>query len=203
MAARTPGVSLSNRLDRTGDCRGTSFSTISKRQVGVTKEDMDVHRRLDNSAGSVKRSEASRSYRWQLQNEREAKEKAERKVSELQVEIHHLREENGQLSLALLEQGMMGAEDSLLQSVESSLRKFHSFLDLLEDVGLGQLAAVAGLHRGDIASLLESATGGPSGTREMAEEGSRTTREDPRPSNEALLPGFNVPISTLSLLPGC
>ena len=54
---------------------------------------------------------------------------------QLQVEIRHLREENGQLSLALLEQGMMGAEDSLLQSVESSLRKFHSFLDLLEDVG--------------------------------------------------------------------
>uniref|UniRef100_UPI00358DEE95 centrosomal protein of 78 kDa-like isoform X2 n=1 Tax=Myxine glutinosa TaxID=7769 RepID=UPI00358DEE95 len=200
--ARTPGVSLSNRLDTTVNGRGTSHNTISKR-VGMTKEGMDVQRKFDNSAGSAKRSEASQSYRGQLQKEREAREKAERKVSEMQAEIRRLREENGQLSTALLEQGMPGAEESLLHSVESSLSKFHSFLDLLEDVGLGQLAAVAGLHRDDISSLLESATGGQGGTRQLAEEGSLTTREEPRRSNAALLPGPKVPVSTWSLLPGC
>lgn len=43
-----------------------------------------------------------------------------------------------------------GEDDALLESIEESFRKFHGFLDLLRDAGLGQLCTLVGLSPQDL-----------------------------------------------------
>lgn len=55
-------------------------------------------------------------------------------------------------------------DEAVLQSIESSFTKFHAFLDLLKDAGLGQLASVAGIDQSDFGLLSRpqlSSTVGP------------------------------------------
>lgn len=40
-------------------------------------------------------------------------------------------------------------DEGVLGSIENSFRKFHAFLDLLKDAGLGQLATMAGIDQSD------------------------------------------------------
>lgn len=44
-------------------------------------------------------------------------------------------------------------DEAVLESIESSFTKFHAFLDLLQDAGLGQLASMAGIDKSDFQPL--------------------------------------------------
>ncbi|XP_044513165.1 centrosomal protein of 78 kDa [Gracilinanus agilis] len=88
----------------------------------------------------------------QLKAERIMRVKADKRVTELELENSQLRNINFSLSEALHAQSlatMILEDDGVLGSIESSFQKFHAFLDLLKDAGLGQLATVAGINQSD------------------------------------------------------
>ncbi|XP_040844733.1 centrosomal protein of 78 kDa isoform X3 [Ochotona curzoniae] len=88
----------------------------------------------------------------QLKEERVVRLKADQRVSELEQENAQLRNINFSLSEALHAQSLTNMildDEGVLGSIENSFRKFHAFLDLLKDAGLGQLAAVAGIDQSD------------------------------------------------------
>ncbi|XP_074052800.1 centrosomal protein of 78 kDa isoform X2 [Macrotis lagotis] len=88
----------------------------------------------------------------QLKVERIMRIKADKRVTELELENSQLRNMNFSLSEALHAQSlatMILEDDGVLGSIETSFQKFHAFLDLLKDAGLGQLATVAGINQSD------------------------------------------------------
>ncbi|XP_032164101.1 centrosomal protein of 78 kDa isoform X3 [Mustela erminea] len=88
----------------------------------------------------------------QLKEERVIRLKADKRVSELEHENAQLRNINFSLSEALHAQsltGMMLDDEGVLGSIENSFQKFHAFLDLLKDAGLGQFATMAGIDQSD------------------------------------------------------
>ncbi|XP_027695278.1 centrosomal protein of 78 kDa-like isoform X1 [Vombatus ursinus] len=88
----------------------------------------------------------------QLKAERIMRVKADKRVTELELENSQLRNINFSLSEALHAQSlatMILEDDGVLGSIETSFQKFHAFLDLLKDAGLGQLATVAGINQSD------------------------------------------------------
>uniref|UniRef100_A0A3P8TS93 Centrosomal protein 78 n=1 Tax=Amphiprion percula TaxID=161767 RepID=A0A3P8TS93_AMPPE len=95
--------------------------------------------------------------RLRLAEERRARLKAESRLMEYELENARLRDANHSLSEALAATGSVSAppafsaleDDAVLESIESSFTKFHAFLDLLKDAGLGQLASMAGIDRSD------------------------------------------------------
>uniref|UniRef100_A0A8C2XCR2 Centrosomal protein 78 n=1 Tax=Cyclopterus lumpus TaxID=8103 RepID=A0A8C2XCR2_CYCLU len=74
-----------------------------------------------------------------------------------ELENARLRDTNLSLSEALAATGSASAppalgaleDEAVLESIESSFTKFHAFLDLLKDAGLGQLASLAGIDKSD------------------------------------------------------
>ncbi|NWJ11178.1 CEP78 protein, partial [Crypturellus undulatus] len=91
-----------------------------------------------------------------LKEERRARVKAEERIMELEVENARLRNLNISLSEVLHAQSvtnMILEDDGVLGSIENSFQKFHAFLDLLKDAGLGQLAALAGIDQSDFGLL--------------------------------------------------
>ncbi|XP_072216506.1 centrosomal protein of 78 kDa-like [Excalfactoria chinensis] len=91
-----------------------------------------------------------------LKEERRARVKAEEQIIELEVENARLRNLNTSLSEALRMQSvtnMILEDEGVLGSIENSFQKFHAFLDLLKDAGLGQLAVLAGTDRSDFGLL--------------------------------------------------
>uniref|UniRef100_A0A671UA24 Centrosomal protein 78 n=1 Tax=Sparus aurata TaxID=8175 RepID=A0A671UA24_SPAAU len=86
-----------------------------------------------------------------------------RQFENLQYELENgrLRDTNLSLSEALASVGSASAipaisafeDDAVLESIESSFTKFHAFLDLLKDAGLGQLASMAGIDKSDFQPL--------------------------------------------------
>uniref|UniRef100_A0A8C7BIH9 Centrosomal protein of 78 kDa n=1 Tax=Neovison vison TaxID=452646 RepID=A0A8C7BIH9_NEOVI len=81
------------------------------------------------------------SYNWELQA-----------ISCLEHENAQLRNINFSLSEALHAQSltsMMLDDEGVLGSIENSFQKFHAFLDLLKDAGLGQFATMAGIDQSD------------------------------------------------------
>nr|XP_020449404.1 centrosomal protein of 78 kDa isoform X2 [Monopterus albus] len=99
--------------------------------------------------------------RLRLAEERRARLKAESRLMEYELENARLRDANHSLSVALAATGSASApaafsaleDEAVLQSIENSFTKFHAFLDLLEDAGLGQLASVAGIGKSDFQPL--------------------------------------------------
>ncbi|XP_068616932.1 centrosomal protein of 78 kDa [Brachionichthys hirsutus] len=98
--------------------------------------------------------------RLQLTEERRARLKAESRVMEFEMENARLRNTNLSLSEALNATGSASAhcasgleDEVVLQSIENSFSKFHAFLDLLRDAGLGQLPSIAGIDKSDFQSL--------------------------------------------------
>ncbi|NWS22021.1 CEP78 protein, partial [Pachyramphus minor] len=92
-----------------------------------------------------------------LKEEQRAREKAEERVTELEIENARLRNLNISLSEVLHAQSVTSTileDEGVLGSIENSFQKFHAFLDLLKDAGLGQLAVLAGIDQSDF-SLLE------------------------------------------------
>ncbi|XP_031458244.1 centrosomal protein of 78 kDa isoform X1 [Phasianus colchicus] len=91
-----------------------------------------------------------------LKEERRARVTAEERVTELEVENARLRNLNTSLSEALRAQSvtnMILEDEGVLGSIENSFQKFHAFLDLLKDAGLGQLAVLAGIDQSDFGLL--------------------------------------------------
>ncbi|XP_035877664.1 centrosomal protein of 78 kDa isoform X3 [Phyllostomus discolor] len=88
----------------------------------------------------------------QLKEERVIRLKADKRVSELEHENAQLRNINFSLSEALQAHSLTSMildDEGVLGSIENSFQKFHAFLDLLKDAGLGQLATIAGIDSSD------------------------------------------------------
>ncbi|KAM6034770.1 centrosomal protein of 78 kDa isoform 1-T1 [Theristicus caerulescens] len=91
-----------------------------------------------------------------LKEEQRARVKAEERKMELEIENARLRNLNISLSEALHAQSvtnMILEDEGVLGSIENSFQKFHAFLDLLKDAGLGQLAVLAGIDQSDFGLL--------------------------------------------------
>ncbi|XP_039234968.1 centrosomal protein of 78 kDa isoform X2 [Pipra filicauda] len=91
-----------------------------------------------------------------LKEEQIAREKAEERVTELEIENARLRNLNISLSEVLQAQSVTSTileDEGVLGSIENSFQKFHAFLDLLKDAGLGQLAVLAGIDQSDFGLL--------------------------------------------------
>ncbi|KAM7077383.1 centrosomal protein of 78 kDa isoform 1-T2 [Ciconia maguari] len=91
-----------------------------------------------------------------LKEEQRARVKAEERVMELEIENARLRNLNISLSEVLHAQSvtnMILEDEGVLGSIENSFQKFHAFLDLLKDAGLGQLAVLAGIDQSDFGLL--------------------------------------------------
>ncbi|KAM9330713.1 centrosomal protein of 78 kDa-like [Gastrophryne carolinensis] len=89
-----------------------------------------------------------------LEEERKARLRADERIMELEVENSRLRQINRTLSEALETKNATSVlleDEGVLDSIEKSFHKFHAFLDLLKDAGLGQLASLAGIDQSDYA----------------------------------------------------
>ncbi|XP_043916808.1 centrosomal protein of 78 kDa isoform X2 [Protopterus annectens] len=90
--------------------------------------------------------------RLRLKEEQRARAKADERIMELEVENTRLRNINLSLSDALHTRSVTNSileDEGVLQSIETSFQKFHAFLDLLKDAGLGQFAVMAGIDQTD------------------------------------------------------
>ncbi|CAL8249210.1 unnamed protein product [Merluccius merluccius] len=153
--------------------------------VKVTKSPspVDLHDRLTKHQYQHVQMELEQCRR-SLAEERRARLRAESKLREHELENSRLRSLNHSLSEALVGGPGCGSaggpgcgpaglaasssaleDEAVLQSIESSFTKFHAFLDLLKDAGLGQLASVAGIDQSDFGLLsrpqLSSTVGQP------------------------------------------
>ncbi|KAM9262510.1 centrosomal protein of 78 kDa [Morus bassanus] len=91
-----------------------------------------------------------------LKEEQRVRIKAEERIMELEVENARLRNLNISLSEVLQAQSVTNKileDEGVLGSIENSFQKFHAFLDLLKDAGLGQLALLAGIDQSDFGLL--------------------------------------------------
>ncbi|XP_072716289.1 centrosomal protein of 78 kDa [Ciconia boyciana] len=91
-----------------------------------------------------------------LKEEQRARVKADERIMELEIENARLRNLNISLSEVLHAQSvtnMILEDEGVLGSIENSFQKFHAFLDLLKDAGLGQLAVLAGIDQSDFGLL--------------------------------------------------
>ncbi|XP_055470097.1 centrosomal protein of 78 kDa isoform X2 [Psammomys obesus] len=129
----------------------------------------------------------------QLKEERVIRLKANKRVSELEHENAQLRNINFSLSEALHAQSLTNMildDEGVLGSIENSFQKFHAFLDLLKDAGLGQLATMAGIDQSDFHLLgrpqMNSTVSGPVEEQKVLEE------ENPDPKQSAGGPVQNV-----------
>ncbi|XP_048359999.1 centrosomal protein of 78 kDa isoform X2 [Sphaerodactylus townsendi] len=91
-----------------------------------------------------------------LKEEQKARVTTEEHVMELEAENARLRKLNSSLSEVLHAQSVASTileDEGVLDSIENSFQKFHAFLDLLKDAGLGQLAVMAGIDQSDFGFL--------------------------------------------------
>ncbi|NXK90804.1 CEP78 protein, partial [Formicarius rufipectus] len=91
-----------------------------------------------------------------LKEEQRARKKAEERATELEIENARLKNLNISLSEVLHAQSVTSTileDEGVLGSIENSFQKFHAFLDLLKDAGLGQLAVLAGIDQSDFGLL--------------------------------------------------
>ncbi|XP_074250724.1 centrosomal protein of 78 kDa isoform X5 [Saimiri boliviensis] len=124
----------------------------------------------------------------QLKEERVIRLKADKRVSELEHENAQLRNINFSLSEALHAQSLTNMildDESVLGSIENSFQKFHAFLDLLKDAGLGQLATMAGIDQSDF-QLLGHPQMNSTASNPPKEEKKTLEEEKPEPKQNAL-----------------
>ncbi|XP_060738115.1 centrosomal protein of 78 kDa isoform X1 [Tachysurus vachellii] len=121
-------------------CVQSARENISNRQF----------RRLQDDYRSLK--EQLEECRLRLIEERNARLKATSRVVELELENNRLHNVNQSLSEAHTSHSVL-EDEHVLDSIESSFHKFHAFLDLLKDAGLGQLASMAGIEQSDFGVL--------------------------------------------------
>lgn len=132
----------------------------------------------------------------QLKEERGIRLKADKRVRELEHENAQLRNINFSLSEALHSHSLTSMildDEGVLGSIENSFQKFHAFLDLLKDAGLGQLATTAGIDPSDFHLLgrprLHSTLASPPKEEKALEE------EKPESKQNALGQMQNIQVS--------
>uniref|UniRef100_A0A8C5XMV4 Centrosomal protein of 78 kDa n=1 Tax=Microcebus murinus TaxID=30608 RepID=A0A8C5XMV4_MICMU len=133
----------------------------------------------------------------QLKEERVIRLKADKRVSELEHENAQLRNINFSLSEALHAQSltsMILEDEGVLGSIENSFQKFHAFLDLLKDAGLGQLATMAGIDQSDF-HLLGHPQMNSTVSSLPKEEKKAIEEEKPEPKQNALGKMENIQVS--------
>ncbi|XP_008574165.1 PREDICTED: centrosomal protein of 78 kDa-like isoform X2 [Galeopterus variegatus] len=85
-------------------------------------------------------------------------------------------------------------DEGVLGSIENSFQKFHAFLDLLKDAGLGQLATMAGIDQSDF-HLLGRPQMNSTITSPPKEEKKALEEEKPEPNQNALGQMQNIQVS--------
>uniref|UniRef100_A0A8C8YHY6 Centrosomal protein of 78 kDa n=1 Tax=Prolemur simus TaxID=1328070 RepID=A0A8C8YHY6_PROSS len=133
----------------------------------------------------------------QLKEERVIRLKADKRVSELEHENAQLRNINFSLSEALHAQSLTNMildDEGVLGSIENSFQKFHAFLDLLKDAGLGQLATMAGIDQSDF-HLLGHPQMNSTVSSVPREEKKALEEEKPEPKQNALGKIENIQVS--------
>ncbi|XP_030881381.1 centrosomal protein of 78 kDa isoform X8 [Leptonychotes weddellii] len=123
----------------------------------------------------------------QLKEERVIRFKADKRVSELEHENAQLRNINFSLSEALHAQSLTSMildDEGVLGSIENSFQKFHAFLDLLKDAGLGQLATMAGIDQSDFhllgrPQMNSTLSSLPTEEKKALEEEKRESKQNP------------------------
>ncbi|CAL8345366.1 unnamed protein product [Lota lota] len=131
-------------------------------KVKKSSSPVDLHDRVTKQQYQRVQMELEQCRR-SLAEERRARLRAESHLREHELETSRLRSLNHSLSEALaggpgsgpavLAASRALEDEAVLQSIESSFTKFHAFLDLLKDAGLGQLASVAGIDQSDFGLL--------------------------------------------------
>ncbi|XP_078070641.1 centrosomal protein of 78 kDa isoform X2 [Mustelus asterias] len=117
--------------------------------------------------------------RLRLEEEMRARTKAEARLMELEVENTRLRNINLSLSDALHMQSTTSTileDEGVLESIEASFQKFHAFLDLLKDAGLGKLATIAGIDQSDFGLMGQPQLSSTVGNNEK-EQGAESMKE--------------------------
>ncbi|XP_038382959.1 centrosomal protein of 78 kDa isoform X2 [Canis lupus familiaris] len=154
----------------------------------------------------------------QLKEERVIRLKADKRVSELEHENAQLRNINFSLSEALHAQSLTNMildDEGVLGSIENSFQKFHAFLDLLKDAGLGQLATIAGIDQSDFhllgrPQMNSTISSPPKDEKKALEEEKPESKQNPlgqmqniqfqKITGDARIPlpldSFRVPVST-------
>ncbi|KAJ8005975.1 hypothetical protein DPEC_G00123470 [Dallia pectoralis] len=197
-AGRQRGISLENTVDKQSFEGGASVRVTLETESEEEDEDGADSKSLP--APSFQDSISVRQYkrlqveleecRLRLAEERRARVKTDRRLMEYELENARLRSINFSLSEALQVQTTGSSsvleEDAVLDSIESSFRKFHAFLDLLKDAGLGQLASIAGIDHSDFGPVgrpqLSSTVGQPpagTGTETVAGDQDTGEKVDP------------------------
>ncbi|XP_018428208.1 PREDICTED: centrosomal protein of 78 kDa-like [Nanorana parkeri] len=129
------------------ESEGSADLIIDRSRVSGTPEKRD--------ARNYKRLQAAlEECQLRLEEERKARLSADDRIMELEVENTRLRQINHTLSEALETRTVTSVlleDEGVLDSIERSFSKFHAFLDLLKDAGLGQLASMAGIEQSDFA----------------------------------------------------
>ncbi|XP_032491061.1 centrosomal protein of 78 kDa isoform X4 [Phocoena sinus] len=140
----------------------------------------------------------------QLKEERVIRLKADKRVSELEHENAQLRNINFSLSEALHAHSLTSMildDEGVLGSIENSFQKFHAFLDLLKDAGLGQLATMAGIDQSDFHLLgrpqMNSTVSSPPKEEKKALEEEKSESKQGAPGQ---MQNIQVPVSTQEAL---
>ncbi|XP_004547143.2 centrosomal protein of 78 kDa [Maylandia zebra] len=128
---------------------------VEPRPSSLNRQDRFISRRFEQIQMELNEC------RMRLGEERRARLKAESRLMEYELENARLRDANHSLSEALAASGSALAppassaleDEAILESIETSFTKFHAFLDLLKDAGLGQLASMAGIDKSDFHPL--------------------------------------------------
>ncbi|OXB55539.1 hypothetical protein ASZ78_003161 [Callipepla squamata] len=131
--------------------------TVGSASTSETEEteDLDVIHHPDLMK-SLDKVSVTKYQQFQLELEECMENLQEERRARLEVENARLRNLNTSLSEALHVQSvtnMILEDESVLCSIENSFQKFHAFLDLLKDAGLGQLAVLAGIDQSDFGLL--------------------------------------------------
>ncbi|XP_055872685.1 centrosomal protein of 78 kDa-like isoform X2 [Biomphalaria glabrata] len=85
--------------------------------------------------------------RRHLKEERTARAKADQRVLQLMLENRRLHETIEVLEKCQQPSHRLLEDESFLESIETSFKQFHGFIDMLKEAGLGQLVTMAGLDQ--------------------------------------------------------
>ncbi|XP_078667054.1 centrosomal protein of 78 kDa-like [Branchiostoma floridae x Branchiostoma belcheri] len=107
--------------------------------LGDKPVEPEVHRRLEVELEDCRR---------RLAQETRARSESDRRLLELQIENSRLRREVDDLRDR--ERRSLLEDDRVLESIEATFQRFYSFLDLLKESGLGDLASLAGIDQSQL-----------------------------------------------------
>ncbi|NWX26691.1 CEP78 protein, partial [Notiomystis cincta] len=142
-----------------------TLESASTSEAEDTEDLEDVIQQPDLAKSSLDKTDVAQYQQLQLEleecmeklkEEQKARVKSEERLLELEIENARLRSLNISLSEVLHAQSvtsMILEDEGVLGSIENSFQKFHAFLDLLKDAGLGQLAVLAGIDQSDFGIL--------------------------------------------------